>query len=256
MESKQVYTTASLSGGKDSLAMVLRLAELEEHVDEVVFVDTGWEFPETLRVIDQAKEVLPYKVTVIDMSEHFHYYFWDFLVTKGKHKGEHRGFPTLSGRWCTREKGRKLDRHNKAKAKENEAGGCINYIGYASDERNRIEGKELYADKRITRKFPLIEWGWTEADCLKYCYDQGFDFDGYYTRFKRGGCFCCPFQPLNSLRSLFRYYPGFWAKLKEMQDISPVTFKPGKTVYDLERIFKLEKRQIEFDFMTKQREVC
>lgn len=236
------------------MAMVLRLAEMGEHIDEVVFVDTGWEFPETLNVIEKAKEALPYKLTVIDMSEHFHYYFWDFLVTKGKHEGEHRGFPTVAGRWCTREKGRKLDRHFKAKAKE--FGECLNYIGFASDERNRTDRIEIHKDKKIKRGFPLVEWGWTEADCLQYCYDQGFDFDGYYTRFKRGGCFCCPFQPLGSLRSLFRYYPGLWEKLKKMQDISPVSFKADATVYDLERIFRLEKRQLEFSFIRKQGEVC
>ena len=61
MEDKQtIYTTASLSGGKDSLAMVLRLAEMGEHVDEVVYVDTGWEFPETVATIERAKQVLPY----------------------------------------------------------------------------------------------------------------------------------------------------------------------------------------------------
>lgn len=36
---------ASFSGGKDSTAMVLRLIEEGTPLDEIVFFDTGWEFP-------------------------------------------------------------------------------------------------------------------------------------------------------------------------------------------------------------------
>lgn len=41
----------SLSGGKDSTAMLLRLLEEGRPVDEIVFCDTGWEYPEILRHI-------------------------------------------------------------------------------------------------------------------------------------------------------------------------------------------------------------
>jgi len=37
---------ASFSGGKDSTAMVLRLIEEGRPLDEIVFFDTGWEFPQ------------------------------------------------------------------------------------------------------------------------------------------------------------------------------------------------------------------
>lgn len=37
---------ASFSGGKDSTAMVLRLIKEGRPLDEIVFFDTGWEFPQ------------------------------------------------------------------------------------------------------------------------------------------------------------------------------------------------------------------
>ena len=37
---------ASFSGGKDSTAMVLRLIAEGLPLDEIVFFDTGWEFPQ------------------------------------------------------------------------------------------------------------------------------------------------------------------------------------------------------------------
>ena len=41
-----VRHVASFSGGKDSTAMVLRLIEEDWPLDEIVFFDTGWEFPQ------------------------------------------------------------------------------------------------------------------------------------------------------------------------------------------------------------------
>ena len=38
------YYTASVSWGKDSLAMLLRLINENKQLDEVVFFDTGWNF--------------------------------------------------------------------------------------------------------------------------------------------------------------------------------------------------------------------
>ena len=40
------YVVASFSGGKDSTAMVLRMLEIGEQLDEVLFCDTYMEFPE------------------------------------------------------------------------------------------------------------------------------------------------------------------------------------------------------------------
>ena len=44
---KQFSNIVSLSGGKDSTAMLLMLLEHGESVADVMFFDTGWKFPET-----------------------------------------------------------------------------------------------------------------------------------------------------------------------------------------------------------------
>ena len=41
-----VNNIVSLSGGKDSTAMLLMMIERKEPIHSVVFFDTGWEFPE------------------------------------------------------------------------------------------------------------------------------------------------------------------------------------------------------------------
>ena len=51
-----MWHIASVSWGKDSLAMLLKLIELMEPLDEVVFYDTGMEFQ---AIYDTRDEVLP-----------------------------------------------------------------------------------------------------------------------------------------------------------------------------------------------------
>lgn len=48
---KMAYYMASVSWGKDSLAMLLRLINENKPLDEVVFFDTGMEFQAIYKVI-------------------------------------------------------------------------------------------------------------------------------------------------------------------------------------------------------------
>ena len=47
----------SFSGGKDSTWMLLEMIRRGEHIDEVVFFDTGWEFPQMLAHVEKVKRV-------------------------------------------------------------------------------------------------------------------------------------------------------------------------------------------------------
>ena len=53
----------SLSGGKDSTAMLLMMLERGEQVDEAMFFDTGWEFPDMYAHIDKLAKDTGVKVT-------------------------------------------------------------------------------------------------------------------------------------------------------------------------------------------------
>ena len=49
---KPILHVVSLSGGKDSTAMLLRMVEEGWPVDHIIFCDTGLEFPEIYDHID------------------------------------------------------------------------------------------------------------------------------------------------------------------------------------------------------------
>jgi 3'-phosphoadenosine 5'-phosphosulfate sulfotransferase (PAPS reductase)/FAD synthetase len=223
-------TVVSLSGGKDSTAMLLMLLEKGEQVDEAMVYDTGMEFPEMYEHLDKLETYTGVKFTRIKMEPSFEYWMLDHELTRGKRKGSHGyGWAKPNARWCTAKKTSAMDKHVKS------LGGVDGYcIGIASDEN-----RPLVAGKR----YPLVEWGVTEADALAYCYRHGFYWGGLYERKKRVSCWCCPLQSLNDLRVLRELHPELWAKLLEMDARACNDFRNDYTAEQLERRFSNEEKQ-------------
>lgn len=91
-----------------------------------------------------------------------------------------------------------------------------------------------------TAKSPLVEAGWTEADCRRWCEDNDL-LSPIYTTATRGGCWFCHNQGVGQLRLLRKNYPELWALMLKWDKDSPVTFKAdGHTVHDYDRRFQLE----------------
>ena len=110
-------------------------------------------------------------------------------------------------------------------------------MGIAADEEYRLRRK---INDRENKRYPLVDWGMTEADCLQYCYDRGFDWGGLYEKFSRVSCWCCPLQSLPELRVLYHEFPSLWQKLKEMDSRTYGQFRIDYSVIDLEKRFDLE----------------
>lgn len=216
------------SGGKDSSAMLLRMIELNYEIDEIVFADTLMEFPEMYEYINKVEKMIKRPIKRLKPIHNWNEWFYG-LFSRGKYKGNIRGFPYVVNRcWYNREaKAKPLDNYNK-KAK-------VVYIGIASDEKNRIE-REMYKDKSKW-KFPLIEWGWSELDCYEYLQKRNM-LNPLYKKFKRTGCWVCPKQNLESLQILFQDYPELWENLKKYEQDSPHGFKPNIRLKDFETRFK------------------
>ena len=73
------------------------------------------------------------------------------------------------------------------------------YIGIAADEQYRLERER---NKNPDHVHPLVDWNMTEEDCLRYCYEHGYNWNGLYGQFRRVSCWCCPLQSLQELRQL------------------------------------------------------
>ena len=82
----------------------------------------------------------------------------------------------------------------------------------------------------------------TEADCLCYCRERGFDWGGLYDVFRRVSCWCCPLQPLSELRKLYALFPELWQKLRAMDAHTWRQFRADYSVRQLELRFQFEQQ--------------
>ena len=155
--------------------------------------------------------------------------FYTVRTEKAKKRpGMIYGWPfSVSGAWCNSDV-------KMPPLKAVEKGGNIVYIGIAADEPNRFGN---LSDKK---KSPLVEIGWDEAYCRKWCEENDL-LSPIYTTAARGGCWFCHNQSVNQLRLLRKNYPDLWNLMLKWDKDSPVTFHAdGHTVHDFDRRFALE----------------
>lgn len=239
------YIVASFSGGKDSTAMVLHMIELGEHIDEVICCDTYKEFPAMYRHIEKVRKVVEdagIKFTMIKAEHDFDYYFAEHQAKRRNPDAVYppgHAWPNAKMRWCTRYL--KLDPIKKHFNELQKHYNILQYKGLAADEVYRLNREH---NQNENHRHPLVEWGWTGADCLKYCYDRGYDWEGLYEIFSRVSCWCCPLQPVGALRKLRKQFPELWEQLREMGKKAWTPFKMDQSVEDWEKRFAFEEERI------------
>lgn len=232
---------ASVSFGKDSLAMLLLILEKKLPLDEVVFYDTGMEFTAIYKIRDKIVPILKERGIVFTELRPSNPFLYDMLERPvvSKQKSEHNGYGWCGGvcRWGTAHKTAALDRYTK---------GCHVYVGIASDEPERLDRLPEW------KSSPLADEGLTEADCLEYCRVRGYDWIengvNLYDILDRVSCWCCSNKNRKELKNIYRYLPEYWEKLK---DIQSKLDRPMKNycdeengeygnVFDMERVFRRE----------------
>lgn len=228
--------------------MLLMMLERAEKVHSAVFFDTGWEFPGMLDHVNKLSDYVldKYGVNVWTIYPRLPFEFQmihkPIVSRKGENKGEiHRvgnGWPSPFRRWCTRHKIDQIEHYLKNFTD------VVSCIGYGSDEYNRV--KDTVG--KFKKRYPLIEYGITEAEALQYCYGKGFDWGGLYEIFHRVSCFCCPFKKIGELRLTRKHFPDLWSKMLKWDSELPTyyyKFKGNISVIDLENRFAEEDRQMD-----------
>lgn len=84
----------SLSGGKDSTALALRMREESRPMDILLFVDTGLEFPQMYAHLDKLERYLQFPITRLKPPRTFEYLFYEYMPPRKNPALE--GLPGLS----------------------------------------------------------------------------------------------------------------------------------------------------------------
>lgn len=225
---------ASISFGKDSLAMLLKLLEENRKIDEVVFFDTEMEFSCIYKIMHEVEILLKeHGIPFSRLKSNK-----DFLYMMFEHEINHRNGTTSCGykwcggkcRWFTSKKTTVIKKHLKQKYGND----YIEYIGIAYDEPNRIE-------KNQDKILPLVEYKMTEKDCLEYCHEKGFYWhEGeheLYDYLDRVSCWCCRNKNLKELKNIYDNFKVYWFALCELENRCQMNMK-NKSLKELENKWK------------------
>lgn len=244
-KSNNVYV-ASLSCGKDSLAMVLRLMEEGYPLTHVVFYDTGMEYGAIYRILEKIEPMIREYGAILKIIKPETDFLMDMLirpVNEGK-ENEHYGYEWCGGRcrWRTSDKIALINKYSSG------LGEYVQYIGIAADEPARVKEEN-------NKIYPLVEWNMSEKDCLDYCWNRGWDWkEGEYDLYNlldRVSCWCCANKNIKELRNMYHYLPKYWGFLKGMQSRIDRPFHCGKSIFEIEERFRQEDAQMTiFDYIS------
>lgn len=207
---------ASVSFGKDSLAMLLLILEHNLPLDEVIFYDTGMEFQCIYKIRDKVKNMLNEKcITYTELKPQvpFEDMMYDYPHTS--RKGEIKnGYGWCGGlcRWGTTYKTQTINNYLKSKGEVHQ------YIGIALDEPKRLQ--KLIGTNKSS---PLAYFKFTESMALSYCHNKGYYWieNGIelYSILDRVSCWCCRNKNLKELKNYKIYLPNYFYKLVNLENI-------------------------------------
>jgi len=203
----------SYSGGKDSTALLHLLLRERYPLDAIVTFASEWEFPALDQHLWDVERIAGVTITRIGPSVP-----WYELRRKW-------GWPHWRCRWCTGDKGARLDKVTR---------GCGKYIGICADEAQRAQ---KYRDGKTQvrwARFPLIDHGITTKDAMRWCRELGYRWQdgtgapGLYDTFTRFSCYCCPLQGIRSLYNVRLYHPALWRRM--IEEGRGEVYKGGRTM--------------------------
>lgn len=190
----------AFSGGKDSTACAVRLAELGEDFS-LLFTPTGNELPELVAHIDSIVRLIG-KPLITPPNRSLAEWITEFGA-----------LPNFRQRWCTR-----LIKIVPCIAWLKAHPGTTLMVGLRADEMER-EG--LYGDY-ATYRYPLREWGWGIKSVLSYLDERGIVVPA------RTDCAVCYGQRVGEWHSLWRDRPEEWAKGEAWEAQTGHTFRSAQ----------------------------
>lgn len=192
----------AFSGGKDSLATLLLVRKVLESID-VIFTDTGIEFPETIEYVNKIAEKYKLRLFVAKSDK-----FWKAI--------NYFGMPARDYRWCC--KVVKLGPTAKL-IKRKYGNNLLSFIGQRRYESEiRARSSRVWINPWLptqTGASPIQNW--RALHVWLFLFKEKAEVNPlYYKGLERIGCWLCPASDMAEFELLKSQHPELWKKLKEV----------------------------------------
>lgn len=202
-ETQPMTHIVALSGGKDSTALALKLAQVEPRPYVYVCTPTGDELPPMVDHWLRLGQRLGRPIMPVSCGQ-----------SLGGLIARQQALPNWRMRWCTR-----MLKIEPFEAFVLTHMPCTVYVGIRADETGR-EGVDYEAmSTQIQRRYPLVEWGWGKADVLGYLKAEQITIP------PRTDCAACFFQTLGEWHALWRTYPARYAQAEGWEALTGHTLR-------------------------------
>ena len=193
-------SVVSFGGGVNSTAMLIGLRDRKERPDFIIFADTGGEKPGTYLHLERMDEWCQSngfpRITTVSEKVTLEQDCLDRETLPGKAFG----FGSCSDRFKVQPQKKWL--------REQGVKSPMWLVGIHIGERHRAERT---LNQRTDTRFPLIEWGWGQAECEDAIAREGMPLPC------KSACFFCPAMKKREVFDLKRTDPDLFDRAIEME---------------------------------------
>lgn len=194
----------SYGAGINSTAMLVGMVERGIRPDAILFADTGGEHPDTYRMLKQVTKYLVAhempRITVVRRRPTLKAPYKTLeaeCLDSSTLPSKAYGFSRCASKW-------KIQPQLKYGKTWQPAIDCWargelvhKAVGFHTDEQRRIKPD---VDKGYRKVYPLVEWGWTQDDCIAAVKRAGLQI-------RKSACFFCPSSTKPEVRALAAQNP-------------------------------------------------
>ena len=213
----------SITTGRHSTYLLLRMVEENMPIDAVLFADTGMEFPEAYKHLECLDEWL-FRERGIHITRLQHPHSFEYLLLEAPIHSQYQrakrkrlgiplvgnGWPRSRKRWCCTEMVDHVIDQEICRMEQESS--VIHYLPLASNDVHRITPRQHHSEIR----YPFMEWNDDCQIARLFCWANGFPLYYHLTYESRCPCWCCPFR-LRTEQAFFRKsHPDLWKRLLEL----------------------------------------